>query len=344
MGRYIYCIIHRQPITDNRQPIFGPIGINGAEVYTVSALDIACLVSNSQFFNYRSMPKSDVATHLSIYQSVIEQVMKDYTVIPVKFGMIAEDEDKVRKILLTGYQEIREALNKMENKIEFDVISLWSDFDSVLKEIGEEKEIEELKIKTEDRERETTFEDRIKIGQAVKFLLDKRRDKILGLIQNALEEIAVDSSNHECLDDKMIMNTAFLIERDKEVQFDKLINEIDKKLQGKVHFRCVGPLPPYSFSQVEVKRIRKDDLKKGMAILGLERDVGAIHELPLPSQVKNAYRTLARKYHPDMLPQNAGVKANERFNELTQAYELLLDYSQGIEKGKVSKNSIVIKL
>lgn len=330
MGKYIYGIIE-----GSEEGSFGPIGINGAEVYTTNVLDIASITSNSTFFDYRSMPKPDVAIHLSIYQSVIERVMKDYTVIPVKFGMIAKDESEVRQILLKGYSELRETLDEMQNKIEFDVVALWSDFDSMLKEIGEQKEIKVLKAKINAEPAQVTLNDRIKIGRKVKVLLDKRRDETLKIIQNTLNEIAVDTYAHECLDDKMLMNTAFLIEKDKEAQFDKLINEIDNRLQGKVNFRCVGPLPPYSFSQVEVKRIQEDDLKKGMAILGLEKEASL-------SEIKHAYKIQARRDHPDVNPKD--LEASERFKELTDAYELLLGYSQGAEKGKVSKNSITIKL
>jgi len=329
MEKYIYGIIR-----SDEPKSFGPIGIDGEEVYTISPAKggIACLVSDSPVFDYRSMPKPNVATHLSIYQSAIEQVMRDHTVIPVKFGTIAKDEGEVRKILLKGYQELIEILRAMDNKIEFDVVALWSDFDSVLKEVGKEKRIKALKAKYVGAYRDTPLQDRIEIGRTIKVLLDKRKDVTLDLIQNALSGIAVDACNHERLNDKMIMNTAFLIERNKEAQFDKLINEIDNRLQGKVNFRCVGPLPPYSFSRVEVERIGEEALNKGMSVLGLDTDASL-------TDIKNAYRTLARRYHPDMSRSvRNGIKADELFNELTQAYELLLNYRKGVEKVEPAKS------
>lgn len=62
-------------------------------------------------------------------------------------------------------------------------------------------------------------------------------------------------------------------------------------------------------------------------ILGVARDAGA-------DEIKKAYRKLARKYHPDA---NPGDKtAEERFKEVSQAYEVLGDakkraeYDQGV--------------
>ena len=44
-----------------------------------------------------------------------------------------------------------------------------------------------------------------------------------------------------------------------------------------------------------------------------------------PQKIQSAYRRLARRYHPDL---NAGGDAGARFNELSDAYEVLHDPAQ----------------
>src|SRR5919201_1263959 len=51
-------------------------------------------------------------------------------------------------------------------------------------------------------------------------------------------------------------------------------------------------------------------------ILGVDKNADA-------KAVKQAYRRLARKYHPDMNPGNKA--AGERFKEVNEAYEVLSD-------------------
>jgi curved DNA-binding protein len=50
-------------------------------------------------------------------------------------------------------------------------------------------------------------------------------------------------------------------------------------------------------------------------VLGVSRDAG-------PDEIRRAYRTLARRYHPDV---NKDPDADERFKEIGEAYEVLSD-------------------
>lgn len=53
-------------------------------------------------------------------------------------------------------------------------------------------------------------------------------------------------------------------------------------------------------------------------ILGLKRDAS-------PEQVKDAYRTLAKKYHPDKYTGPKAQAALDRFKDVSEAYEVLSD-------------------
>ncbi|WP_129599937.1 J domain-containing protein [Anaerophilus nitritogenes] len=48
-----------------------------------------------------------------------------------------------------------------------------------------------------------------------------------------------------------------------------------------------------------------------------------IHTNASSSEIKKAYRTLAKKYHPDVNPKDTSLP--ERFREITEAYNILMD-------------------
>src|SRR5215813_5771546 len=52
--------------------------------------------------------------------------------------------------------------------------------------------------------------------------------------------------------DKMIMNAAFLVSRDKEQGFDQRVKEIGARFD-KLTFKYTGPWPPYNFVNIRLK-------------------------------------------------------------------------------------------
>ena len=61
---------------------FGAIGIGGTEVYTLPLENISALISRHSKTGFDDLPKETLLRNLTVYQSVIEQVMTKHPVIP----------------------------------------------------------------------------------------------------------------------------------------------------------------------------------------------------------------------------------------------------------------------
>lgn len=240
-GKYIYCIIGT-----NETKTFGPLGIGerGDELYTICSNGIAAVVSNSPIKRY-SVSRENALAH----EKAIEEVMKSYVVLPVRFCTIAKDEEKIKKILEKEYNRFIGLLKDMEDKKELGLKAIFKE-DVIYKDILEKyKDISILKEKLSALPPEKTYFQRAKIGEMVEDALQKEREIYKKNILNTLSPLAVKVKiNHDY--DKwmiLILNSAFLVEKNKEAEFDQKVQELDAKNGDKIKFKYVGTLPPFNF-------------------------------------------------------------------------------------------------
>jgi len=161
-------------------------------------------------------------------------------------------------------------------------------------------------------------DDQMRVGVLVKKHSDKRKAEYADRIQSALNKVSEDFKAHDLMDDKMVLNTAFLIDRNRQKDLEQKVDEVNNRFEEKLNFRCVGPLPPYSFYTLEVKKPRFEEVDWARKKLGLTDD------FITASQIKKAHRRLALTFHPDKNPDTPDIE--KKFDDTTRAYRILLDY------------------
>jgi len=313
-GKYIYGFISE---TEPRN--LGSIGIDQGEVHILNYKDIAAVVSDLPVKPFDALSREALLRNLAVYQSVIEKVMQSHHIIPVKFGTVTQGEAEVKNILKNGFGQINTSLKEMKNKIEIDLAALWGDLEAILKETGEEEGIKALKAEAASKPPEQIFQIKLSVGKLIKESLDKKRAECASLILKTLEKDVEDYYAHSLMDDSMIMNNAFLLKKEHADIFEKKVHQLDEHFRGRVNFRIVGPLPPYSFSTFEITKMGFRELNEARELLGLATEI-------TPTDIKATYWDLARKFHPDKFPDDS--EAQKRFEKINKAYHVLRNYSQ----------------
>lgn len=296
------------------------------EVYTISYLDVSCVAGDYQKASFDFRDREEAAEQLIRHQTVIENVMKDYTIIPFKFGSILDNSHEVKKVLEKGYHEFKKGLQEMDKKIELDVVAVWNDLDSIIKKIGREnEEISSFKQNIAKKSPQDSFQERVKIGSMIKDALDEKRHELQTEMVDILEKRTkiYGSKKHEHMNDTMILNCAFLLDKNRESEFDQALHGLNERYNGRINFRCVGPLPPYSFSTYEVKEVNFRAIDKARNLLGLGEEVDE-------SDIKGAYRKLIQGKHPDKC--SSSMEAQRLFDEIQKAHKLLLNYCRSGKK------------
>lgn len=325
-GKYIYGIIKTHEDKTLLQ--------SGAEqVCTVPYQDISAVVADSDIVDYSALTIDATARYLLSHQQAIEKVMGYYSIIPVRLGTYASDSTDVQKILSAGYAMFKEIFDEIEGRVELDVAVIWNDLDTVIKEIGQKEEIKRLKEELLSRPAGITPEDQMRIGGKVKLFLDEHKERLASTIEVALSDVALRVKRHGLMDDRMILNAAFLVDKSRRSDFEKKLDTINGTYGGKIDLRCVGPLPPYSFYTAEVERIKSNELEWAKKTLCLSDEI-------TETKIKKAYRALALNYHPDRM--QSGM--DRQFNEIHRAYKLLLSYIFAGHKGMNQGDTISVKL
>lgn len=240
-GKYIYGIIR------NSAPLnYGPTGMGKRAdvVYSISFNGISAIVSNSPVIIYEAR-RVNMITH----EKVLEEVMKQFTVLPVRFSTISEHNDDagILRILEKDYKKFDEMLTKMDGKKELGLKVLAHEapiYESILEKYDE---IRLLKAKLMNLPVDKTHYQRMKIGEMVVEALKKETVNYKNIILDALNPLADDMKLNDNYGEMMILNSAFLIKNSAEPLFDKVVNDLDGKYGKFMTFKYVGTLPPYNF-------------------------------------------------------------------------------------------------
>jgi len=242
-GKYVYCIFR-----SSRPMEFGAIGIgpDPSQVHTVNYRDLAAVVSDIPI-GVMDPNRENVLAH----QRVNETVMREHTVIPMSFGSVFKTHDDTVELLRSAYDAFADVLAKMANKVEFGLKVLWEP-EQIIREIeNDDEDIRRLKNEISSQKGSTYFA-RMQYGRSIDAALQARSERYVAEIFAALRDVAMASRSNKPIGDKMILNAAFLVSRDKEGAFDTAVKKIGARFE-KLNFKYTGPWPPYNFVNIRLK-------------------------------------------------------------------------------------------
>lgn len=306
MNYYLYGFIETQTMKK-----YGRIGFELPKqgkslVAAIPYQNVGAVVGSTPYGSFGSLDKETLVRALLSHQETLEKVMKTQFVLPCKFGTVLEDENELQTVLFQNQALLSGWLQKMKNMCEMNVIATW-EVPAVLKEIAAaDPSIRDIREKLD-------------LGKKLSEKLKERAAQFSQTILETLKEPAPSSVSHECMNDGMVCNVSFLLLRGMEEKFFEKLNHLDGRFNGKLNFKCVGPLPPYSFATATLRRFPPNEIEEAIRVLGLKGKP----DLPV---LKKIYKDKARIFHPDA---NKKEETSEMFKKIHWAYKLLKAYDEG---------------
>jgi hypothetical protein len=243
---YIYGIIQ-----ESEPRRFSFSGVGDAEVYTIKHQEVAAVVSDTGLQEIDPTRKN-VRAHTLVQ----EELLKTYNLLPMGFGMIANSKDDVLKLLEKNYQSLIDELMRLAGKVEVELKIFW-DQESMIKELQSGSE-ELAKLKAKIKTARSPVETQrllIEAGQLVERIALDWKAKYADRVYTVLKGLSIDARLNNPLGVKNILNAAFLIEKARESDFRNQVYKLDSQYQGKVNFKYVGPLAPYSFVNLKLEPV-----------------------------------------------------------------------------------------
>lgn len=247
-GSYLYCVAYSQPFAGNGAQ-FKATGMSGRPVRVITQGDLAAIVSDSPNDQY-DVTIENVRAH----EGVVEEAMQRADVLPVSFGTVAGSDQEVRERLLQSESaELHAQLEHIKNCVEMGVRALWEQEALFTYIVNGSPDIQALREQIVGTTPEETYDIRIQIGELTDAAIQSRRDQDSAALLDAISPLAVDVRTNRLITDMMIINAAFLVDKNQIQAFVNKVNALQQANVGRIIIQSAGPLPPYNFVSVVVR-------------------------------------------------------------------------------------------
>lgn len=215
-------------------------GIEDAEVTVIARGDLAIAISPIVARKIRPQRK-----FLAAHQEVVTFISKRWSMLPVSFGLIADNTEQVDHILDSNKIILNEQIDRVDSHVEMTLSLKWTAenipqyFVDRYSELAEARAIIVAGSATRD--------DQIEMGRMFEKLLNQERaihtDKFLQVLRPLTKEIDEQPIRQE----SDVMRLACLIHRDSEEVFSQAVYAAAELFSDEFAISFNGPWPPYSF-------------------------------------------------------------------------------------------------
>ena len=256
-GLWAYCVLRTgEPGVD------GLAGIDGGVVERVEARGLAALVSRVPLADFGAGPLRDNLNDLEwlervarAHEAVLERVLAETTIVPLRLCTIYESEDGVREMLEREHDSLARALDTLAGRQEWGV-KVLADEERLTEEArSRSAEAAALEDELDSRTGGGAYMQRRRLERHVRDAADALASELAEQVHAQLQDWASDAvalapqnpelSGHE---GRMLMNGAYLVETERVDGLRALVSDLEERHRSLgVRIELTGPWPPYNF-------------------------------------------------------------------------------------------------
>jgi hypothetical protein len=203
--------------------------------------------------------------HMLAHTKMIEAAMADQTLLPMRFGVIVDDETAISRVLGAKQADLLAMLAELDGRIEAGVRASWNEATLYREIVAVRPDLARRADALKKADAAATYYDRIDLGRDVDSAMAVKRFEENKALVERLKPFAVRHVQLPESDDMNVTNVALLVERAREAELIAAIEVIDRTESERLRIKVVTPAPVYNFVKLRLEFDAPTDAMKGAA-------------------------------------------------------------------------------
>ncbi|WP_055585086.1 GvpL/GvpF family gas vesicle protein [Peterkaempfera griseoplana] len=236
MSVYVYAITDERSTPDLADT--AGVGAPPAPLRVVRCGGVAAVVSDAA--ETVRAKRRDLKAH----QDVLQKLRRTGPVLPMRFGLLAEDDAAVRRVLTERERDFSERLRALDGRVEFNVRAVQDEDTALQAVLAGSEQVRRLN----EAARSGSHQDRLALGEAVAAELQSRQQAMAARVSAALRPLAeAEASGTLSSSGDIFLSVSFLVRGERAAEFGAAVDRLAEDIGPEAELRLYGPLPPYSF-------------------------------------------------------------------------------------------------
>ena len=234
---YLYAITDQPEMALPALTGWGEMNALDAGVFSLVYMDIAAVAER-----LTAPTPLPVEANLWQHEALLDALMADHTVLPVRFGTVLIDDAALQAVLAAHYTDFINDLKRVRGRVELSLRVLWNDKDQIKENVIEQTAAQEAKIEMSGR---AYMLARLKVEQQ-KQGSRQQAERLVAELHSPLAHLSVQNTNQILPTPALLLKAAYLVEQDEIKAFLREVEKL-RVIYPALRFLCTGPWPPYSF-------------------------------------------------------------------------------------------------
>lgn len=239
-GIYVYGMV---PGDVKLNPGVPGVGDPPGEIRLVRSGDLAALVSDVDITRPLGTPED-----LQAHEEILDTVVTETPVLPLRFGAVLSSEDAVAEELLdANHDEFAAALRQLEGCTQYVVRGRYVE-SAILDEIlSENSAAARLRDRIRGADPDASRDLRIELGEIINKAVADKRQADTRVLLSAMKDHCVASVVRDATNELDAVYVAFLVEADQVRKLERELADLGDRWPGRVELTIIGPMAAYDF-------------------------------------------------------------------------------------------------